>query len=226
MLSPEALGPRERIVDKAAALLREAIFSGELAPGQSLVQSELAVRLRVSRTPLREAIRKLEQEGLVTLNLRGQAVVREGDDGYVLELYRLREVVDGLAARLCAERVAAGDRGAWLDDLDAVLAAMQQAVDAWRPTEWARCNVRFHAGLLEQSCNRPLQGLVSVMRMSTEMFYPAVLIHRSRARRALEEHREIMDAIRSGRPEDSEAKARLHIQRAIDVLRLPRVEGT
>ncbi len=94
---------RVRLVDEVAAELRERIYAGGYAPGTKLRQEEIADDLQVSRTPLREALRVLQSEGLV-VNEPGRGVrVVMADLTRFLAAYRLREVVDGLAARLAAE---------------------------------------------------------------------------------------------------------------------------
>src|ERR1700704_527143 len=88
---------RVRLVDRIIEQLRDMILDGSLPPGTRLVQEKLAADLAVSRTPLREALRVLEQDGLVSLSASSSAaVVIELDEHDVRELYEIREVLDGL----------------------------------------------------------------------------------------------------------------------------------
>src|SRR5687767_11129483 len=91
-LSPIA---RTKLVDVAAASLREAILNGQMTPGERLRESDLARRLAISRTPLREALVKLEQEGLIERLPSGTPRVRQLDVDEAIQLYEVREVLDG-----------------------------------------------------------------------------------------------------------------------------------
>src|SRR5579862_4729146 len=96
---------RTRLVDDVTDRLRSMIIDGTLAPGTTLLQIDLAERLGVSRTPLREAFRILEYEGFVRIaNGNKTLEVVDLSDDDIIELYQFREVIDGLAARLAAKR--------------------------------------------------------------------------------------------------------------------------
>ena len=103
--SPVTPLKRTRLVDEAARALRDAILNGELSSGTRLRQVQLATQLGISRTPLREALMKLEQEGLIELLPRGGLRVALLNLDEAVELYDVREVLDGLAARLAAQRI-------------------------------------------------------------------------------------------------------------------------
>ena len=95
---------RRRLVDDAAETLRKAILDGRFLPGARLRQTDLADQLAISRTPIREALVRLQQEGLVDLLPGGGVRVKLLDLDEAVELYDLREMLDGLAARLAAGR--------------------------------------------------------------------------------------------------------------------------
>jgi DNA-binding GntR family transcriptional regulator len=198
---------RARLVDEVAAALREAISRGELKPGERLLQERLAEQLAVSRTPLREALHRLEQEGLVVLS-RGRGVeVRRLDDAQVIELYEVREMLDGLAARLAAQRSTPAERRA----IERVLREMERAVARWDPHTWLLCNLRFHEQVLAAAHNQTLAESLRLVRLSAQAFYPTVLLNRERAQVALAEHRRILAAIERRDPEAAEREGRLHI---------------
>lgn len=96
---------KRRLVDEAARALREAILDGRLRPGQRLLQDRLAEMLGVSRTPIREALQRLEREGLVRSVGRQGMVVAQLAAQDIEEIYDVREVLEGLAARLAASRI-------------------------------------------------------------------------------------------------------------------------
>ena len=95
---------RIRLVDEATRLIREMILNGKLSPGVRLRQADLANQLGISRTPLRESLMKLEQEGLIGRLPRGGLTVVELEFAEAIELYEIREMLDGLAAALTARR--------------------------------------------------------------------------------------------------------------------------
>jgi DNA-binding GntR family transcriptional regulator len=198
---------RARLVDEAAAALRAAISRGDFAPGQHLFQEQLSERLGVSRTPLREALRKLEEEGLVVLS-RGRGVeVRTLDLWEAVELYEVREMLDGLAARLCAQRSSPEERAA----LRAVHRDMQRGLAAWDPHDWLLHNLAFHEGVVRAARNRALSQSLNLVRISAQTFYPTILLQPDRARVAWEEHGAVLRAIEAGDPQMAEAAARRHI---------------
>ena len=100
---------RRRLVDDAAETLRKAILDGRFLPGARLRQTDLADQLAISRTPIREALVRLQQEGLVDLLPGGGVRVKLLDLDEAVELYDLREMLDGLAARLAAGPGRRGD---------------------------------------------------------------------------------------------------------------------
>jgi DNA-binding GntR family transcriptional regulator len=202
---------RVRLVDEVAEVLRERIYGGHYSLGTPLRQEQLAAELEVSRTPLREALRMLEQEGLVTvLPGRGVRVIR-GDRQRLLAAYRLREVVDGLAARLAAEHAdsAVGER------LRAILAAQEAAVASWEPATYTATNVEFHAEVVRAARNEYVEAQLPLIRMTSQVFTPIKLVDRQRAEQAVQEHQAIVAAIVAGTSTEAESLARTHIQHTI-----------
>jgi DNA-binding GntR family transcriptional regulator len=138
----------------AVELIREAILDGQLAAGERLKEDELARRLDVSRTPVREALRRLESEGLVVVEPQRGATVRAYEGGELDDMYRLRAVLEGYAARRAAERIS-----------DDALAGLRKSCDRFSrlaarkrvtPRELARENQLFHDGILAAAEDRRL----------------------------------------------------------------------
>ncbi|MEJ2864447.1 GntR family transcriptional regulator [Actinomycetospora flava] len=204
------------LVDELAAVLRERIYSGRYASGARLPQENLAAELGVSRTPLREALRVLEQEGLVRVTPGQGARVVTGDVETLLAAYELRAVVDGLAARLTARSRPGPTR---CRDLRRTLAAQRAALDPWSPRAYTGANVDFHEQILHLSGNEFLVAEAPVLRMTAQVFAPVALVDPARARRAIAEHEAIASAIEAGREDDAERLARAHIRTTIDELR-------
>jgi len=202
---------RPRLVDEVAQVLRERIYAGEFAPGQSLRQVQLAEALKISRTPLREALRKLEQEGLLTSDpVRGVRVVQANFER-LLEAYAVREMVDALAARLAAER-GAGRAGALLRPL---IAAQRAALRPWNPGRYTQANVDFHNAIIELAGNEFLRAQTPIVRMTSQIFAPKALLQRDRVDGAIGEHALLAAAIEAGRAAEAERLARAHIRSTI-----------
>ena len=204
------------LVDELASLLRERIYARRYPPGTWLRQEQLAAELGVSRTPLREALRALEQDGLVRLTPGQGARVVTGDLPTLLAAYELRAVVDGLAARLAAERPAPPSR---VRELHAVVARQRTALDPWEPHTYTALNVAFHEDVIHLSGNEFVVAQTPVLRMTAQVFAPVALVERDSAVRAIGEHTAIVGAIEAGDGPAAERLARAHIEATITELR-------
>ena len=158
-VTAEASSPRGT-ASGAAAVLRERLGSGDLAPGTWLREAALADELGLSRTPVREALRTLAAEGLVELvHHRGARVLSWGAED-IDETYRLRALLEGEAAGLAARRASA-------DDLAAMVAAQERyersIADGLPAVERAGCNDAFHSAVLAASGSRRLPVLLGVI---------------------------------------------------------------
>ena len=215
---------RSRIVDEVVYRLRESILDHSIEPGARLVQAELASRMGVSRTPLREALRLLEQDGLVCVSdgNRTVEVVRLSRRD-LIDLYAIREVLDGLAARTMA------DRG-FDDQTQAMLAEFVGAIELagapFRGHEYFITHVRFHATIMERCGNGRLASQLPLVRMTAASLrdsFPKFVTENSRtsaaaaretAHAAHQEHLRIYEAIVRRDPEEAERAARAHIASA------------
>jgi DNA-binding GntR family transcriptional regulator len=205
---------RRRLVDEATQSLREAILDGRLPGGARLRQTDLAERLGISRTPIREALTRLQHEGLVDLLPRSgvRVMVLKADEA--VELYDLREVLDGLAARLAAGRA---DPAA-LGRLERTLARMAECVERRDPSQWFRAHVSYHEEIVRAAQNRPLDRLASVVRLSIRHFHPLLLKTEHRLEDAWREHRQIFEAIAARDATLAERLARVHIANAKNIV--------
>jgi DNA-binding GntR family transcriptional regulator len=210
-----AVGPlkRQRLVDEAAQTLREAILGGRMAGGARLRQTDLADQLGISRTPIREALVRLKAEGLVELLPGGgvQVKVLELDDA--VEMYELREVLDGLAARLAAGRADA----ATIARLDKALTRQRECVEGRSAAQWFPAHVAFHDEIWRAAGNRHVARLAAIVRLSIRHFHPLLLRTEHRLEHAYREHRAIYDAIRTHDVESAERLARAHIANAKEI---------
>lgn len=202
---------RVRLVDEVADELRERIYSGEYALGTKLRQETLAEELQVSRTPLREAMRVLESEGLLHSEPgRGVRVV-SADVTKLLRAYRLREVIDGLACRLAAECPDAERRASLSERID----LQEQALHPWDPGAYTRENVAFHIAIMEIADNEYVLAQARTVRMTSQVFTPVALLDFQRARTAVDQHYGIAEAIARGDGDAAEQAGRAHIRTTI-----------
>jgi GntR family transcriptional regulator, vanillate catabolism transcriptional regulator len=222
-----SLARTPRLVDEVVDRLRTAIVDGSLTAGTRLPQVSLAEQMGVSRTPMREALRVLEVEGLVrTLDNRSVEVVQVGVED-LQEMYQLREVIDGLAARLAASRGMTArqqDRAAFL------LEEMAQSSQPYDPVRRNAAHAEFHELIALASGNTKVQSFASLIRTSSAMLYLPLTRESARENLAAEspersfdqvldaaqvQHREIVEAILARDPEAAEAAARRHIRRTL-----------
>jgi DNA-binding GntR family transcriptional regulator len=206
---------RSRLVDEVAEVLRERIYAGHYAAGAPLRQEHLAAELQVSRTPLREALRLLEREGLVRSEPGRGVRVISIDLASLLDAYAAREMLDGLAARLAAGRAGEAD----IADLRANIAGQRAALEASDSAAYTEANVAFHSAILDVAGNDFIAGQVTLIPITAQVFTPAVQLTADRAWEAVSEHERIADAIASGDADAAEREARSHIRRTIDLLR-------
>lgn len=201
--------PRDAPHGQSAYLrLLEAIHAGDLKPGDRLTETDLAQRLNVSRTPVREAMRRLEADGLVGHVPRVGAVIRTLDYGEIMELYEVRAVLECTAARLAA-RAASDLEIAELADLNAEMAGA--VGDAARMFE---LNRQFHLALLDAAKNRFLVKSVNALQKTMLILGPSTLSETERAEETIDEHGALLDALKAHDAEAADAAMRFHIERS------------
>jgi len=198
---------QSRLLDEVAQALRERIYAGVYAPGVTLRQERVAAEFGISRTPLREAFRVLERDGLV-VNKPGSGVrVATADLPKLLDAYAVREAMDGVAARNAAERATQAE----IKQLTRHLVQQRKVVENWNPSAYSQSNVEFHLAVMQAAGNASLAPLVPLLHMTSQVFAPAFALSSERARTAVAEHGEILDAIQKRDPDTAERVARAHI---------------
>jgi DNA-binding GntR family transcriptional regulator len=204
--------------DRIYERLRDWIVSGELMPGERLVERSLAREMGVSRTPIREALHRLEVRGLVqTTNRETVVTVHNYDDLH--DLCVAREGMEGLTTRLAATN--RGDLD--MMNLDRILAENELAVEANDVRELVNLNHEFHEAIWLVSRNRYLAGELRLLRGLIERLQRTTLADPLRQRQSLDEHRELVAAIRERDAAGAEDIARRHFQRAM-ALRLANLD--
>ncbi|GLO75370.1 GntR family transcriptional regulator [Phaeobacter italicus] len=183
----------------AYALILEAIDVGVYRPGDRLVESDLAERFGVSRTPIREALQRLETQSLLERDGRS-LIVASLDHNQMAELYVVRRELEGLAARLAARHAT--------EEEIRVLQEMVESDDAFvdNPTELSKANRRFHEQIHLASHNRYLVQQLNLVHRTMALMATTSLAAEGRGRIAQEEHKTIVNAIER-RDEDGAARA-------------------
>jgi DNA-binding GntR family transcriptional regulator len=194
--------------EAAYRYIRHAIQGGQLKPGERLREIELARQIGLSRTPIREALGRLETEGLVAHDPARGVVVAELDYSMVTELYYMREVLEGTAARLAAQH-ASDVEISILDDLCQQYEALLND-----PAGLAVCNRRFHETLYRCSHNRYLLNMVTVLHDALSLLGRTTLDNPERAAETLREHRAVVAAIHVRDADAAEQALRAHIRSA------------
>ena len=204
-------GARHSLVDVAYLALRDAITAGTLMPGARLREAELARHFAVSTTPIREALRRLDREGLVRLSPNRGAVVSEFNLREILDLFEIRELLECGAARRAANQAVRDVRPA-----QAIIAAAAELVARRERVEWNRLEVSFHRAIndlsgnvelaeLAERAHRAVQGLC-VRCLREPVYGPETLLVMQ------SHHHAILEAVRAGNARQAEARVRAHIR--------------
>ena len=192
----------------AYAALYEAILLGTLPPGERLVEAEIARQMGISRGPLREAIRQLEQDGLVEYRPRRGAVVAELTRERVLDAYSTRAELEGFAARLAAGRLAAADV-ARLEDLCEL---MQRCAEGGDSAGLLQADVKFHQAICEIAGNRVLLRLWTSLGPHGWTLFSGAQQRGYGLAALAARHRAVLAALQSGDAACAEQVAREHTQ--------------
>jgi DNA-binding GntR family transcriptional regulator len=193
----------------AYTLILEAIDSGIYRPGDRLVESELAERFGVSRTPVREALQRLETQSMLARDGRS-LIVASLDHNQLAELYVVRAELEGLAARLAAKHATPEEvrvlRGMVEDD----------RAHLKDPDAMSRANRRFHKQIHLASHNRYLVQQLDLVHRSMALLATTSLAAQGRSEAALAEHDAIVRAIEAGDGDAAQAALRAHISKAFE----------
>jgi DNA-binding GntR family transcriptional regulator len=209
----------QTVVDYAIESIKHGILEGEYAPGQRLIEAELTQRLGVSRGPLREALRRLAADGMIDIEpYRGATVTRLSRAEFA-DLFHVREVLEGLAARLAAERIGRGDNRARAERLREEL---QQPVGAADANAYMEDNDRFHQFVIDLSGNAVLARQVSQLQLPPMRAAFFRLVNAELNAQSVAQHLSILDAVLDGDAARAERAMADHVRRtALIAHRLP-----
>lgn len=190
--------------------LEQAILNGNFAPGDSLIEQRLSAELGVSRTPVREALRQLELEGLVKTVPNKGAVVIGVSTKDILDIYSIRMKIESLAARWAATNITDEELDALREvvELQTFYVSRSDAMQVWN------LDTRFHEIIFEACRSRPLRHTLSGFHHYIQKARELSFKTAGRARLSVEEHRAILEAIAAHDPDEAERLTELHISMA------------
>ncbi len=203
-------GPRT-VAEQVANVLREAIASGTIKAGTSLRQDELAEQFGFSRMPIRDALRQLEAEGIVSIHPTKGAQVARMDGAEIGEIYALRELLECEALRLSLPNLAA----AKLDEAEQVL----DQIDAERNVgRWGALNRAFHLALYDACGNHRLLGLIEAHHNAADRYVRILLSNLDYRSRSQTEHRDLLAACREREGDEATSILRQHLREGSETL--------
>ena len=205
---------RTSLREQALTALRRAITTGDIAPGTHLVETELSEALHISRGTLREAMRQLQQEGLISAGARGRLSVRHLDAKEIRDIFDVRASLESLAAR---ELSARPDRVEAVESLRKAVVEMDRRVDA-HLDDRIEADLKFHRTMCQLSGNETLLHLWSSLEGSIRMSIMFAGVDRALRNMDARRHLEIVDAIESGDGELAAATVNQHMSTAAEVL--------
>ena len=194
--------------------LEAGILSNRIKPGEVLVELKLSAEYGISRTPVREAIRMLEQKGLVEVVPHKGAVVLGIDEKDLEDIYTIRMYIEGLAAKWAAARITADQ----LRDLTEIVDLQEFYHMKNAPIKINDLDSRFHERLYQYSGSRTLSHTLSELHHMILWFRELSFSSEGRAEKAIEEHRQILDALTKGDGELAERLTVEHISNAKNTL--------
>ena len=213
-LELEKVTARVSLKDQAYLAIKRAILALKLKPGQALVESDLAEQLGISKTPVRTALHELEREGLVNRVLYKGTYVAEVNLKDVQEIFELRAVLEGLAARLAAPTFDDSELAAARE----ILRLMEEAVVAGDRDLASEHGQQFHEMILQKADNQRLQVIVHNLDDHLQRYRLLSDQIKGRLEKSLGEHKRTIEALELRDPELSEQMIKLHLHSVLEGL--------
>jgi len=200
------------LYEEVADQLRVRIFAHELAPGTWIDEQTLAKEFGISRTPLREAIKVLAAEGLITMKLRRGAYVTEVNRGDLEQIFTILSLLEGQAAKEAATKAQEKD----LNELDDMHLRLEKAAADRNLDQFFEINVRFHERIIAIANNPWMTGVIADLRKVLKLQRKDSLSRTGRLQSSLSEHREILKALLKRDPIAAEQAMRTHLARGLE----------
>lgn len=204
-----AITPRQTLADQVYASLKQGIVDGDLRPGERLKEGEVAQSLGASRTPVREAFSRLQQEGLVRSLRSGASTVVELSEQDMREIFGLIQVLETYAVRLASKRI----KSTQLERLDEACRRAEQLADEDRE-KLGELNRRFHELVIEASGNERLRALIGSLRSAMQPYRALTLQSRKFRTQSVRDHRQMIELLRAGDAEKLGELMTAHLEAA------------
>jgi DNA-binding GntR family transcriptional regulator len=201
--------------DAVSAAVREALATGDMVPGQRLVEQELSDTFHATRSAVREALQDLAAEGLVELVPRRGARVRVISVEEAIQITECRAALEGLCARRAAERATDEDR----EQLTGIGTRMRKAVASGDLDGYSALNRQLHDLVARAADQQVAQSLLDRLNGQMVRYQFRLALRPGRPARSLPQHLAIVDAVASRDPEAAEAAARAHVESVVEELR-------
>ncbi|MGI6413363.1 MAG: GntR family transcriptional regulator [Syntrophomonadaceae bacterium] len=209
-LSPVDLDSYKPLRELVLEAIREAIINGVLKPRERLMEIQLADELGVSRTPIREAFRKLELEGFIVMVPRKGAYVADISFKDIADVFEIRAALEGLASALAAERITDEE----LEEMERLLVEKAEAIGNNDMERLVEVDTKFHEAIYRASRNQRLFTIINNLREQIQRFRTQSLSYPGRMKQSLDEHRSIVEAIQSRDTALARQVAQEHIENA------------
>lgn len=196
--------------------IREDILKGKFKENEELREATLGKELGVSRTPVREALRQLELEGLVHIIPNKGAYVTGITEKDVHDIYMTRSMLEGLCTRWAAEHISEEQ----IQEMEEVLLLTEYHLDRGNAEQLAELDGKFHEVLYDASQSRILRHILSDFHKYVQVARKRSVKKEDRAKKSLEEHREILNALRTGDADRAEELAHIHILNVMENLHI------
>jgi DNA-binding GntR family transcriptional regulator len=206
--------PRPYLADSVYTALRQALVDGQFDSGEPLTEQELSRRFKVSRTPVREALAKLERDHLVRVVPKKGAFVRIASHDDIRELYQIREALEALTVRLAAPRI---DREA-LAGFEARFRELERRATPPRYTEIRPLGEEFHAFLVKQAGNAKLAAFLDQIRGELRSVWTMSILAPRRVQGLIREHLALIGALGRGDARRAERLMTAHVRRVRDTI--------
>ena len=213
-LEPIRLDSYQPLREVVCETLRDAVRRGVLKPGERLMEIQLAEELGVSRTPVREAIRKLEMEGYVIMMPRRGTYIADLSIRDINEVFEIRTSLESLASALAADRITEDE----LEKLQRLLVQIGTHIKSGDMESIVRTDTEFHDLLYQASRNTRLVGIISNLREQLTRFRTTSMSYPGRLKATLEEHRNIVEAIAQGDEKAARKAAEHHMEKSEQTL--------
>lgn len=196
--------------------IREAIIKGEYEPGEKLSEASLSEHFKISRTPIREALKQLEREGLVEIIPRVGTCVTKPTEKELAEIFVLKENLEGLAARLVVEN----NNSKAIEEIEKSVSLMEEAVQTGNHKLYVEANSTFHNVILEGADNSKLSYILNLLlnQIGYSRYVYLTIEVPKRMEQSLREHQEILRALKIGDPDKAEIAMRAHVKASGRVL--------